>query len=213
MPIDAEGHLSKVERAVAYLERDGQAASAVTVARSFKTTIEDVWDAVTRGERIPRWFAPVTGDLELGGRYQVEGNASGTVTACEPPSRFSLTWEFMGDVSWVDVELAEDGAGSVRLALTHTAIVSPFWDDYGAGAAGVGWEMGFMGLAMHIADPEVAMPDEMEFVTTPEGRAFISGSSQGWGTASIAAGTDPGGAHAAVVRTTAFYMGESAEPA
>ena len=30
-------------------------------------------------ERIPRWFLPVSGDLRLGGRYQLEGNAGGEV--------------------------------------------------------------------------------------------------------------------------------------
>ena len=31
--------------------------------------IDDVWDACTNPERIPRWFLPVSGDLRLGGRY------------------------------------------------------------------------------------------------------------------------------------------------
>lgn len=208
MTINAAEHLGAVERSVSYLERDGMGASSVTLSRSFATAMEELWDAVTSGERIPRWFLPVTGELSLGGRYQLEGNAGGVVTACEPPSRFAITWEFMGDVSWVDIELADDGGGSVRLALSHTALVSPFWDDYGAGAAGVGWEMGLMGLAIYIADPDAKMPDEMEFVTTAEGRAFVKGSSERWGMASTAAGTDPDGAKAAVVRTTAFYMGE-----
>ena len=31
----------------------------------------DLWEALTSAERIPRWFAPVSGDLRLGGRFQV----------------------------------------------------------------------------------------------------------------------------------------------
>ena len=108
MELNVESHLGAVERSVSYLERNGQPASAVTLARSYETTVADLWDAVTNGERIPRWFVPITGDLKLGGRYQLEGNAGGTITTCEPPTRLAVTWEFAGDVSWVDVEVAAD---------------------------------------------------------------------------------------------------------
>ena len=88
MEFDFESHLSAVHRSVAFLQRDGKPASAVTLSRAFAATLEDVWDAVTNSDRIPRWFAPVSGDLELGGHYQVEGNAGGTITACERLSLF-----------------------------------------------------------------------------------------------------------------------------
>ena len=95
-----EGHLGAVERSVSSLEREGQPASAVTLSRGYETTIEDLWDAVTSVERISHWFTPVSGELGLGGRYQLEGNAGGVISECEPLSRFALTWEFAGDVSW-----------------------------------------------------------------------------------------------------------------
>ena len=88
MELDVESHLGAVHRSVAFLQRDGKPASAVTLSRGFATTLEDVWDAVTNGDRIPNWFAPVSGDLELGGHYQIEGNAGGTITACERLSHF-----------------------------------------------------------------------------------------------------------------------------
>ena len=74
MGFDVESHLRAVERSVSSLERDGQPARAITLVRSYATTVEDVWDAVTNGERIPRWFLSVSGLLELGGRYQLEGD-------------------------------------------------------------------------------------------------------------------------------------------
>ena len=211
MDFDVEYSLRSVERAVRFLEREGQPASAVTISRSFDTSSEELWDAVTSGERIPKWFAPVSGDLELGGHYQVEGNAGGTVTACELRSHFALTWEFAGDVSWMEVSISGEGAGRVRLSLTHTALLSPHWDEYGPGAVGVGWEMGLLGLAMHLPQPNEPMPDEMEFVTSDAGKAFISGSSDDWARAAIAAGTEPDAAQAAARRTTAFYTGEAVE--
>ncbi len=210
---DVESHLDAVERSVTWLERDGMDASEVTLARDYATTVEDLWDAVTNQERIPRWFAPVSGELRLGGSYQVEGNAGGKITACEQNSHFSLDWVFSGWTSWVDVSVSDAGPGRARLSLTHTAHLSDFWDTYGPGAAGVGWEMGFVGLGLYLADPDWPKPDIADFATSPDGKAFITGSSEGWGRAAVAAGTDPEAANAAVARTTAFYTGESDESA
>ena len=211
MGFDFASHLGAIGRSVSLLERDGRPAGAVTLARSYATMVEDLWEAVTNGERIPRWFLPVSGELELGGRFQLEGNAGGMITACERPSRLALTWEFGGDVSWVEVRVSQDGAGRARLALTHTAHLSDHWGMYGPGAVGVGWELGLMGLAIHLAQPTAPKPDEAAFAAFPDGKAFITGSSDGWGRAAVAAGTDPVAAGAAARRTTAFYTGEAAE--
>ena len=209
MNFDVHAHLSAVERSVSSLERDGQPARAVTLSRTYETTLDDLWDAVTNGERIPRWFLPISGDLELNGRFQLEGNAGGTIIACEPLSHIALTWEFAGDVSWVDVRFSGEGPGSASLTLTHTSLHSNPWEEYGPGAAGVGWEMALLGLALHIADPTAPKPDEVAFATSSDGKAIITGSSEAWGQAAVAAGTDPEAAREAAMRTIAFYTGES----
>ena len=210
MNFDFESHLNASERSVSLLERDGQLASAVTISRQLAATVKDLWDAVTNGDRIPRWAMPISGELELGGRFQLEGNAGGIITECEPLSHFSVTWEFAGDLSWVELRISDGESGSPQLSVTHTAHLSPHWDEYGPGAVGVGWELALAGLALHIDHPDDPKPDEMEFVTSPEGKAFITGSSEAWGQAAVAAGTDPDAASGAAGRTTAFYTGESA---
>ncbi len=208
MNLDVASQLAAVTRIVVYREREGKPAAAVTLSRTFPTSIDDIWDAVTNRKRLPRWFTNVTGDLRLNGRYQVEANASGTITECEPHSHVSLTWEFAGDVSWVELRFANEAPDQTRLTLTHTSHLSPHWDTYGPGATGVGWEMAFLGLALHIANPDEPKPDEMEFAISPEGIAFITGSSNGWAQAAIAAGTDPEIAQTAADQTTAFYTGQ-----
>ena len=208
MRFDVEGELGSVLRSVASLEREGQGARSVTLSRRFEGTPEDLWDAATNADRIPRWFLPVTGDLRQGGRYQLEGNAGGTVTECRPLSRFAMTWEFAGDVSWVEVTCSEEGPGLTRLSLTHTSLLSGHWAHYGPGAVGVGWELALLGLALHIARPGDPKPDEAAFVASPDGRAIIEGSSEAWARAAIDNGAAPGEAHAAAARTTAFYTGE-----
>ncbi len=212
MDFDFESHLAAVERWVSALDRDGLPARAVTLSRSYATTVDDLWDAVTNGERIPRWFQPINGELGPGGRYQLEGNAGGLITSCEPLSHFAVTWEFGEEVSWVEVCLSDEGVGRARLTLTHTAQLSEHWDIYGPGATGVGWELGLMGLAIHLAQLNEPKPDEIAFATSPDGKAFITGSSEAWGQAAVAAGADPNAARTAARRTTAFYTGESAEP-
>ena len=211
MDFDAAGNLAAVQRSTSLLERDGRPARTVTLARSFAATVDDLWDAVTNGERIPRWFLPVRGQLEPGGHYQLEGNAGGTIISCRRPAAFALTWEFGGQMSWVEVRLANDGAGRARLTLTHTSHLAPPFDQYGPGATGVGWELALGGLALHLEQPTAPKPDEAAFAASPEGKAFITGSSEEWGQAAIAAGEDPDASQAAARRTAAFYTGESAE--
>ena len=213
MNFDVESNLSAVERSVSSPEKDGQPARAVAISRTFATTPDDLWDAVTNGERIPSWFLPVSGELELGGRYQLEGNAGGEITVCKPQSHFALTWEFGDDVSWMEISLSGEGADRTRLTLTHTQRLSEHWSEYGPGATGVGWDLCMLGLDFHITQPTASMPDEAALAAAPDGKAFIAGSSQGWAQAAIAAGDDPDAAHAAAERTAAFYTGESAEPA
>lgn len=208
MPIDVASHLGAVRRSVQALERDGRPARAVILERSYDTDVDDLWDAMTNPQRLPRWFLPVEGDLKRGGRYQLKGNAGGTITDCEPPVHLSLTWEMMGQVSWVEVRLAREGPSRTRFTLTHTAPLSDFWRQYGPGAVGVGWESGLMGLALHLADPLAMKPDEATFTASPEGKCFYTGSSERWGEAAIAAGEDPDMIAAAVRATTAFYTGE-----
>ncbi len=174
--------------------------------------MEDLWDAVTNAERIRRWFLPVSGRLEPGGRFQLEGNAGGTIMHCKPPAYLGLTWEFGGDVSWVEAHLCNDGAGRSRLAITHTALVSDHWRTFGPGAVGVGWEMGLLGMELHLSRPNEPRLDAATFHTTRDGRALILASSAAWGRAAEAAGTDPDIARAAAQRTAAFYTGDTVAP-
>jgi len=203
-------NLGAVDRSISSLQRDGQPAHAVILARTYATTHEDLWDAVSSAERIPRWFLPITGNLELGGSYQLEGNAGGRITACQPPSSYAITWEFGGIVTWVDVRVSAVSPNHARFTVTHTAHHSEHWDTFGPGATGVGFEMGLLGLHMHLTDPDQPRPDPMEFAMSANGKALLTGSGHAWGEAAIAAGADPELARAAAASTIAFYSG--AEP-
>jgi hypothetical protein len=120
-----------------------------------------------------------------------------------------VTWEFGGEVTWLEVGLTLEGEGTT-LTLRHTAFVDPErWEQYGPGAVGVGWELLLMGLDLHLTSGG-AVVDPAEFArwsTSDDGRAFVTASSVGWGDASIAGGEPEVAARAAQGRTTAFYTG------
>lgn len=194
-----------VTREVRSGSRDGKPTKSTVARRVYRTDQADLWDVVTNEDRLPRWFAPVTGELRLGGRYQIEGNASGLIEQCDEPSSFALTWEFDGQVSWLQVSLtpADDGT---TLEIAHEAIIDAFWDEYGPGAGGVGWDMALLGLDTHLDSGAALDPEQaMTFTFTPEGVEFVRVASAGWVEAAIADGEDPVAANAAGVRTLAFY--------
>ena len=183
-------------------------ARTLTLARTYDASLEDVWDACTNPERIPRWFLPVSGDLREGGGYQLEGNAGGQIERCEPPHRFTATWAYGGNVSWIELRLSEEPGGATRFELEHISPEGQIWTEFGPGAVGVGWDLGLLGLGLHLATGEsVDREAGAAFPASEQGRRFIELSSRGWCEAAIAAGADPVHATAAADRTLAFYTG------
>jgi len=208
-----EACFGAVTRTVSEHEREGKPVRNVTLARSYDTTPEDLWDAMTNPERLLRWFAPVSGELKLGGRYQVENNAGGVITECEPPHYFSLTWEFGGGLSWVELRLSAEGDERSRLTLSHICPVDDHWKRFGPGAVGVGWDLGLVGLAYHLTSGDMERIDENAFGASSEGKAFMADCSEDWRRAAVAAGENSSWAEDAAKQVTAFYTGSGAQGA
>lgn len=205
-------HLASMTRRAGTGERNGEPTITVYASRVYPTSPADLWHALTTPERLSRWFLPVSGNLELGGKYQFQGNAGGTIETCEPYSTIGVTWEHGGGISWLTLTLTPEDGGT-RLELLHEAPPMPeFADVYGPGAVGVGWDMGFMGLARHLADPEAhPTPPELEaWATSAEALDLYRTTSTAWGRAAEASGTPAELAKAAAERTRAFYSGEAA---
>jgi uncharacterized protein YndB with AHSA1/START domain len=207
--IDIADHVGAVTRTVRRGERDGQPFQTVVAERTFDTSIDDLWDAITSAERISRWLLPISGELRLGGRYQLEGNAGGEITTCAPPRRLAVTWEFGGEVTWVDVRLSAVPEGT-RLELEHTAHPSPEWQaaGLGPGVVGIGWDLSLLGLALHVTSGAAVDPAQVRaWQASDEAREFMRDSSDAWCDADIAGGTPADVARAAADRTTAAYTG------
>ena len=191
--------LDRASRVVADADLRDAAAHVVELRRGLDAPVAEVWDACTDPERVRRWFLPLSGDLRPGGTFQLEGNAGGAITTCEPPRRLELTWQF-GDTepSLVSLELTAAGEDRTELVLRHTVPDDDHWAQFGPGAVGVGWEGGLSGLAAFIAgEGRSTDPQSMA--------AFMRRSADLWGAAHEAAGAAPAVAADAAARTSAFY--------
>jgi uncharacterized protein YndB with AHSA1/START domain len=208
--IDVAAVIGAVKRELKSTVRDGKPAVTLTATRIYDTGIDDAWDALTNKERIPRWFLPIEGELKLGGRYQLVGNAGGTITACEPPRHVALTWGMKPEEpSWVDIRLEPVGKDRTKLTLEHTAHVDEkLWDQWGPGGVGIGWDLGLLGLYMHFANGGTGVTKEgQEWAASDEGKRFQNEVSDDWARASIEMGTDETKAREAAARVYAAYTG------
>jgi len=210
--MDVTHEVNSVERHVGSRILAAGKARTVTLSRIYDSPIEEVWEACTTRDRIQHWFLPISGDLRLGGRFQLEGNAGGRIERCDPPRSFSATWEMFGDVSWIELRLSREGDERTRMELEHIAHVDDErWMQFGPGAVGVGWDLATMGLGRYLRSGQPVDPHEAAtWSASDAGRLFIATSSGSWGDASRRSGTDPASAKAAAERTTAFYTGADA---
>jgi len=209
--IDVDHQINAVQRNLGARTIDIGEAHVVTVSQAYDTDPADLWDAVTNIERIPRWFLPISGDLQLGGSYQLEGQAGGTILTCDPPKNFTATWEFGGNVSWIDVSVSSDGPERARLVLEHIMPVvdDEIWRQFGPGAVGMGWDSMLLGLALHLATGEAIDPAfGQQWMGTEDGRRFLTLSGDEWYAVNVAFGTDPTAARAMADRCVKAYLGE-----
>jgi uncharacterized protein YndB with AHSA1/START domain len=178
--IDIVYQLNAIDREVSRQPGDDGEMVTVVLRREYPAAIEDVWSALTEPDRIKRWFMPISGDLEVGGKFQLEGNAGGDILGCEPPSRFKVT--FGGPDSVVEVHLtqAEPGTGAERttLQLTHTVPIAMAGSGAGALFVGPGWDGALMGLGLYVVGE--APGDPVAAAGSPEVLAFSKQSVQAW---------------------------------
>lgn len=214
--IDIDGHITAIQRSLDAKRIPAGEGRTVRLERRYDAPVEDVWDAITNAERIHRWFLPVSGDLRLGGSYQLEGNAGGEIVHCEPPRLLGVTWVYgenpsKEDISEVEVRLSPGADGGTEFVLEHTAVVDPErWSTFGPGAVGVGWDATLLGLSLHLQSGGAPVEDPNAWAMSDEGRRFFTRSSEAWGEATKAAGGDPDEVATMVANTTQFYAPDPA---
>lgn len=186
-------------------------AHEVVLERTFDADVAELWGACTRADRLALWFETVRGELAPGGRFTLEGSGTqGDVLQCERPRLVSISWEYGGDVSHIDIELVPTEDDRTVLRLTHHCPPGAHWERYGPAATGVGWEESLRALSLHLLDGGRGVSAEMEAIAaTPEGRELTRRSAAAWGEADHLAGTAAEVATARALRTASFYLGEA----
>lgn len=219
--MDVSAQLGAVARGIETKEVDGVLSFVQTLSQTYPSPIDSVWDAVTTAERIPRWFLPVSGDLRVGGHYQLEGNAGGEIRSCDPPSAgsagYTLSWGTgMGEPAIVHVRLTALDTASTRVELENVAAVGSipdgFWEQFGPSATGMGWDSVLLGLALYVGGEGMSPEEGQVWLATDEGKAFLRGSADAWAREHIAGGADPDAANAAATTTYRLYAGELSPP-
>ncbi len=208
--IDVTHQINAVRRSVGSRTLEAGEARVVTISQGYDTDAADLWDACTNIERIPRWFLPISGELRLGGHYQLEGNANGTILTCDPPREFTATWECGDDVSWIEVRITGEGSHRSRFELQHIAHVDDHWEQFGPGAVGMGYDGALVGLTIHLSTGQAVDPSfGQQWMASDDGRRFTKESGEAWYEANIASGADPEWARSAADRCISAYLGEN----
>jgi uncharacterized protein YndB with AHSA1/START domain len=166
MMLDIASQLHAIHRQVERKAPSDGAGEVVSVLlrRGYDAPAADVWDAVTRPDRIKRWFMPVSGDLRAGGNFQLEGNAGGEILTCEPPRLLKVT--FGGPTSILELRLTAQGDDRTVLELEHTVPIEMAQSGAGALYVGPGWDGALLGLGLflrgEVADDPVAAANSLE---------------------------------------------------
>jgi uncharacterized protein YndB with AHSA1/START domain len=148
----------------------------VVIRRTYDAAVADVWSALTAPDRMKRWFLPVSGDLRVGGSFELEGNADGDILACEPPHLLRVT--FGGPTSLVELRLSPETEDRTSLQLEHTVPIEIAQSGAGALFVGPGWDGGFVALDLYLGG-EIS-DDPVAAVNSPEGRELSKQSVDSW---------------------------------
>lgn len=184
--IDIPAQIEVIDRTVSRTPRsDGGENVTVLARRRYAADPEETWNALTDPARVARWFMPLSGDLRVGGTFQLEGNAGGEILECDRLNRFRVT--FGGETSILEIRLSPDGEGATLLELEHTVPIEMAQSGAGALWVGPGWDGGLMALGLYLDG--VVVDDPVAAASSPEAVAFSERSVHEWAAAVEASGT------------------------
>jgi hypothetical protein len=114
-------------------------------------------------------------------------------------------------MSWVTVRLEPEGQHTLLTLehIVHASDVDEHWAQFGPGAVGVGWDLAFFGMALHLQAGGAPVDREAVngWMASEAGKAFVRASAEAWRAAHVAGGGDPAIARGMAERTAAAYAG------
>jgi uncharacterized protein YndB with AHSA1/START domain len=114
-----------------------QDRGALRVEDVYDTDINDLWAACTEPERLARWIAEVSGDLQIGGTIHAVFTSTwtgpGRIEACDSPHHLLLTMEpDTEDEAQIEAWLTAEGA-KTRLVVEERGLPLAELHYHGAG--------------------------------------------------------------------------------
>src|ERR1700741_247404 len=173
--IDIAAKLEVIPREVGRRPAEEGEVVGALLRRTYAAAPADVWEAVTDPDRVRRWFLPLTGDLRVGGTFQLEGNAGGEILHCERPKLLEVT--FGGPTSKLELRLTAKGDDTV-LELDHTVPMAMAGSGAGALYVGPGWDGALLALGMYLRGE--AIEDPVAAASSPEAQEVSRGAVQAW---------------------------------
>lgn len=199
--IDIARQIQAIQREVRRCSVVSGEGIGVLVRRDYDAPIADCWRALAEPDRLKRWFLPVSGELRVGGTFQLEGNAGGEILRCEPPRLLRVTWG--GETSVVELRLAPNGDKATTLELDHTVPIEMAGSGAGSLFVGPGWDGALLALGLYL-DGEISA-DPAAAAHSPEAQEFSRQSVHAWVAAIEVSGTATAEEIAAM---TAMVMGQ-----
>ncbi|MGH2441572.1 MAG: SRPBCC family protein [Chloroflexota bacterium] len=143
-------HSQPIAKVTGSLRRMDDRAGAIRVECEYDTTVEDLWEAITRPDRLSRWIATVTGELRVGGEVQARFTSTwegpGRIEVCEAPKHLLLTMASgTSEETVIEATIGATGAGA-RLVVEERGL--PLGE---IAAHGAGWQVHLEDLGSYIA--------------------------------------------------------------
>lgn len=140
-------------RILGTLRRLDDERGAVRMEDVYDTDLADLWSAVTDPERLARWIAKVTGDLQVGGAIEASFTSSwtgpGRIDVCDSPSHLLVTMSpGTDDETVIEAWLTAEG-DKTRLVVEERGLPIPVLAGHGAG-----WQAHVEDLATHVSGSE-----------------------------------------------------------
>lgn len=179
-------------------------------------SVDEIWGALVKPDKVTAWLVPVSGKLAKGGSFVLGGFGQGEITVCEPKRRLGIDLALGAQRQSLDISFAEEGKGKSKqriICVKITAKISDLpagnWEKFGPAILGMGWEMVAHALLDHLTyGPNAAANrDTMRFAASAEGRAFCAQAFDSWHAAALAGGLDAGAMSGPAPSVLAVYTG------
>lgn len=155
-----------MQRNFSMVKKQGDDRFEMTLTMPSAHSLDDIWGALTKPEKLAKWLGPVSGKLAKGGVYHIAAAATGQISVCEPKRRLALTFvggsmKEGGVEQALDITFGTEGKGRakhsvIRLKITARQSDVPLasWAANGPAALGIGWEIIALSLGQYLDAPK-----------------------------------------------------------